>query len=343
MKTIHLHIGTFKTGTSSIQSFLCGNKDYLAENGFFVPSSQLIGHHELPLSLIKNKTTFRAPWPEFSGGLELWDKVKDEIEKSSCRDVVISSEAFCDLYNEHCRGNSEEIRMFIAEWFSDFNVKVYCYLRPLPTYSKSMYGENIKNSPLRISFLERLNNNIAEKSIHLYPSTYLGFFSEVFGRENIKLRCYDRRALYGNDVVLDFFQWIGLDVDVKKNKIEDKNLSIPENIWFLKRAFNESLFQDFSYNVSLSNSLISLNDYLQKSKSSDFDFALKEMSCEHKIISKDYNLNLGEIPSDTFDFSTKDEDIINMFLISLVSKVLKQNDEIARKLEEIDSFLGVNK
>lgn len=341
MKKIHLHIGTFKTGTSSIQDFLLNNKKMLGDAGYFVPSSQLTGHHEYPLSLIKTLTRFRAPWPEFSGGLELWDKLKSEINSSNKDNVIISSEIFCDLYNENCRGEEREIKSFIRQWFSCYDVYVYCYLRPLHSYSKSMYGENIKNSPLTIPISERIYKNIIDKSIHLYPSTYLEFFSSTFGRDKIRLRKYDRNSLYGGDAVFDFLQWIGCDLAPEAIDVGSKetNPSIPEEYWSIKRAFNEFMDSGFSENVNASNSLIGLIDYLKRTTEFDYEHAISEISCEHSFLKSHYDLDLGDVPEDAFKFDAGNISVSDMFIISQISRVFAQNKLINNKLDAIFELL----
>lgn len=58
--TFYLHIGTMKTGTSSIQDFLFVNRDILLKQGFLYPISiknicHLNDHNPLVNSLIKIK------------------------------------------------------------------------------------------------------------------------------------------------------------------------------------------------------------------------------------------------------------------------------------------------
>ena len=145
MKTVYLHIGTFKTGTSSIQNFVTSNRDELASLGYYVPTGQAMGHHELPISLIRDYSDFEAAWPKFEGdSAEIWSRALAEINATDCDKIIISAEGFCDLVNENCRDASEQMGRLVADYLADYRVVVVCYVRAILPYMRSMYGETIK-------------------------------------------------------------------------------------------------------------------------------------------------------------------------------------------------------
>lgn len=90
MKTIYLHIGIGKTGTSAIQQGLYNNRKKLYEAGFYFPVTGLaennVGHHRL--------ADFQADEPS-RAVLQLYDELKKEIIGSCCNNVIISSEQYC--------------------------------------------------------------------------------------------------------------------------------------------------------------------------------------------------------------------------------------------------------
>lgn len=84
MKTIYLHIGIGKTGTSAIQQGLYNNRKKLYEAGFYFPVTGLaennVGHHRL--------ADFQADEPS-RAVLQLYDELKKEIIGSCCNNVII--------------------------------------------------------------------------------------------------------------------------------------------------------------------------------------------------------------------------------------------------------------
>lgn len=51
-KTLYIHAGTHKTGTTAIQKFLSANRDLLAKNGYLYPGTDQ-GHHDVARELKK--------------------------------------------------------------------------------------------------------------------------------------------------------------------------------------------------------------------------------------------------------------------------------------------------
>jgi len=59
MKTVYLHIGLHKTGTSTIQFFLANNREKLAELGYLYPFKQVAHHNLAYLIGDKKNLTYR--------------------------------------------------------------------------------------------------------------------------------------------------------------------------------------------------------------------------------------------------------------------------------------------
>ena len=97
MKTIFLHVGTHKTGTTSIQHFLARNRYELQERGFSYPDIHMLedAHHCLGGQLING-----VGLSIFSGGEEFprdgkersgrWKDLKQYLEHSDYENIIIS-------------------------------------------------------------------------------------------------------------------------------------------------------------------------------------------------------------------------------------------------------------
>jgi len=133
MKSILIHIGTHKTGTTSIQQFLVRASDQLREDGILYPEAGRPddraphGHHTLAWSIQQRQGL---------ENLEGWEEVVCEIRRSSCPRILLSSEVF-----ETC--SVSEIRQ-IRSFFPDSKVRALGYLRRPFSYMVSMYKQHIR-------------------------------------------------------------------------------------------------------------------------------------------------------------------------------------------------------
>ncbi len=130
----YLHIGTHKTGTTSIQAFLAANQDRLARLGVLVPeagrpSPGSAGHHNVAWELrrdVRHDAGF--------GGL---DDVVHELRRSDAHTACLSSEDFELLYNV-----PDAIpRLREAIEAAGFTPRVVVALRPQAGYCERIYAE----------------------------------------------------------------------------------------------------------------------------------------------------------------------------------------------------------
>ena len=142
-KKLFLHIGTHKTGTTALQTFLMVNKQLLREHGVLMPVSGCIGpysgHHNIAWEL-NNDHRFQSDY----GTL---DDLCAEISESDCHTVVISSEDFESLYS------IPEALVTLKRRLNDVGcqVEVIIFFRELGGYITSLYAELLKHG-LDLSF-----------------------------------------------------------------------------------------------------------------------------------------------------------------------------------------------
>lgn len=356
-KKLFLHIGTFKTGTSAIQAFLCKNRRGLMRQGFFVPRCGLVGHHELPLSLIQEHTKWRASWPSFTGSRsELWGRALKDMEESHVPNLIISSEAFCDLANENVDESSQRrMGKYVQDSFNDFDVTVIVYLRRLDLYAKSMYGENVRNSPQTASLREASRSIAKSGSIHLQPSRYLDFFAGLFGKDSVTVRLYDRYSLVEGDVVRDFASLLGIDSKgVTFAGKEDIHRSLDEDLIFLKRLFNLAGNQGFHFNQEIAKLLLDVNRVCTSSSNEGLDASvLKAMRDEGRYVQDCYGIDLSPPGAEARGGAWRmaDEEVarersagqevsaVDGLLIALLGMSLRQNRGILNRLERMERDL----
>ena len=212
-QTCYLHVGTHKTGTTSLQAFLTANAQKLADAGVAVPhagrptrnfGAQNIGHHNLAWEAMGD-----ARYDPDNGTFA--DAVA-EIARLRKPTAILSAEGFEFLHARH--GALERWNEALAA--IDYRVKIVLYLRPQAEYAESLYAGLVRR-PIDCSFDQFLEQILTDGAFHFHSRTYqfdypvlVKSFGSVFGAENIIVRPY----LVGrspNFLYLDFLRTIGSD------------------------------------------------------------------------------------------------------------------------------------
>ncbi len=351
MKTVYLHIGTFKTGTSSIQNFIAHNREALRDLGYFVPSSQLMGHHELPISLIRDYSDFEGVWPSFEGNSEqIWGRLIEEIDSCTCDKVIISAEGFCDLANENCRDVSEHMGSLVGDYLGKYKVVVICYVRELVPYMRSMYGETIKITTRTLSFQEQVHRYAENNSIHLLPSTYLDFFEKLFGRDAMVVKKYSRDDLVGGDVVRDFVATVGLGdevdplLDLREPVLQNLNISLGAKQLDLKRAFNLAGIQGLEINRQVTDVINSCAALARGDTSDEVAQELSELiNAEQARLNDRYELNLAAPEQGIFSVDSEEaRDSDYLYLFALQGLSIKQGRDVMQSSEALTRLVQQN-
>ncbi|QXD16148.1 hypothetical protein GQ464_004135 [Rhodocaloribacter litoris] len=133
MKTVYLHIGTHKTGTTSLQHFFWRAAGTLARQGVLYPRTgrsarSLWSHHELSWSFHRRQA---AP-PE-----RLWKALQEEIEASPADRILLSSEHFSLLGPSYLRQ--------LAAHLKGYRLEVLLYLRAPKDFLQSLYGQYLRS------------------------------------------------------------------------------------------------------------------------------------------------------------------------------------------------------
>ncbi len=220
MAEIYLHIGTHKTGTTTLQYFLSSNREALAQQGILYPKSGLIeaqvysGSHKLGWCLLKKR-----------GESELtpWHDLKEEIRTSRLQKVIISTESFSLL--------SPDSILKVKEFLGGHQVYIIIYFRNYKDYFRSRYAQLIQdvgnqdkkrhdiNRPRTISFPKYINEN---QSVINYD-LLLRNWGEVFGYDALLIRCFDK-IIQDSTLVRDLSSILRIDkiseldsTDIRKN------------------------------------------------------------------------------------------------------------------------------
>jgi len=240
MKAV-IHIGTHKTGTTTIQHFMYKNRQALKTQGVLVPESRNDGkakrtaqHNNLCAAALipdMRKTLpifdlvgYRAYHHIFKCEEEinpknqskLWAKIRNNIETSSRKDdlVLFSAESFSYFTPEEV----EKLKQLMNSLFDD--VTIVLYLRRQPEYLVSHYGTHVvRGSTWNIFDYLKCPDNCSLLAYHKLVERW-----SIFGKDKLKIRIFDRQAFHENDLLSDFAATVGFDM-TGLERVEDANVS----------------------------------------------------------------------------------------------------------------------
>lgn len=193
MKTIILHIGRGKTGTTTLQNIFDGNRDYLMGCGVYYP----ISNHQ---SLAKSMLDAIPAWMSDTTGIDtIQEQMKGELLASKCDTVLISSENFTLI-------DPRNIRPYFQDVLGDCEFKIVFFARSQDELAESQYNQDVKHGTEFQNFLEYLDSGHLEE---MYYDELLAPWDAEFGSENIICRIYDASR---RTVVDEFFSSIDVPV-----------------------------------------------------------------------------------------------------------------------------------
>jgi hypothetical protein len=204
-----VHIGTEKTGTTSIQRFLFQNRKKLRAGGFhFLQSAGKTNNRALPayfvaenrfddfyrdegITTLEAKTEFRK---------QFLQKFEHEIGTlpKSVHTVVISSEHFHSRIRT--REEMDKVHAFLSTYFDD--IKIVCYLRDQSSTCASYYSTGLKSGN-PATFMEFFQRCIPENYYFNYFEM-LSNWERCFGFNALDVSLFSRKSFRNNNLLDDF-------------------------------------------------------------------------------------------------------------------------------------------
>ena len=96
VKTLYIHAGFPKSGTTALQAALRENQELLLAEGVLYPESPNNAHHKIVSGLLHRNVGWRfnqnVGWSERKRNSERWDKFVQTVSNSSAEKILISSE-----------------------------------------------------------------------------------------------------------------------------------------------------------------------------------------------------------------------------------------------------------
>jgi hypothetical protein len=220
-----LQIGTEKTGTTSLQSFLAANRGALAERGYLYPRFCGDLNHTGLAAFAMEADRPDALKAAFGGETpEAVPQMRDRLKKLAEAELTGGKTAiFC---SEHCHSRLVSpaevwrLRDFLAEFFDEIEVSVY--LRRQDRVALSLYSTMLKSGCTPAQVLP----DARPDSRYYNYDRFLALWEEVFGAEAIKVRLFEPELLVNRNVIDDFLAVWGLGGRGDFRSVPNENGSI---------------------------------------------------------------------------------------------------------------------
>ncbi len=223
MTRLVLHIGTEKTGTTSIQHFMSQNRQALLGQGVLYPhiGQRKDAHFDLvnalhPLDNNGKYMEFLAPVNDTS--LHLWDKLAQCIKAHPNKTIVLSAEHFSSRLREKALA-------FMRDFFKqqDIEPEIVIYLRPQADYIESSYSTEIKAGSPKV--FPKVMEQYQSQPLRYDYKKLIDLWSEFFGKKALKLIPYEKSSI-GDDIRLSFLGMLGVtdssSFDFSQEKLNEK-------------------------------------------------------------------------------------------------------------------------
>lgn len=235
MKTI-LHIGTGKTGTTSIQKCLHENREVLKKNRIlFTKSLGLTNNVDFPIYCLKtDKEIASSQYLSRNNIFTIEDKNKfDESVKSKLKielqqandiadTLVISSEHFSTTLRHQHQINH------LAELFQLNNLEVdqiIIYLRDQISYLFSDFSTRVSMG------IQTARRPHIPSELGIHPINYshtIKLWSNTFPNSKIIVKIFEKNDLLNGDVVVDFFSLLNVNIHTLNLSWKNENTSLSE-------------------------------------------------------------------------------------------------------------------
>jgi hypothetical protein len=220
-----LHLGSEKTGTSSIQKYFGQHRPALLREGFWYPRAftNPAGHVHIRLSTAAADGTLAKNAPMAGEFREEWEQVRAKPLKAA----VFSSEFFHSELRD--AASIARLRDFLSSTFDRFRLVYYARRQDqmlASMHSTAVQGGWTTNPDAR---------SVYETKGHYYFDHHAvcTLWASAFGRENLAVRVYERDKLLNGDIIDDFCRLIDLPLDAGRAKVASNESLSFETMWAL--------------------------------------------------------------------------------------------------------------
>jgi hypothetical protein len=217
-KQIYLHIGTTKTGTTTIQAFLEHNREVLKQKNFSIYVPEGLSGDRIATRLrtiddfiIESRQNNAE---HLNTSQQVWvNNLIERIKHTNTDNVILSEELF---WNAMCTPFSRKIfDKFIMELRRFAHITVIVYFRRQDLFLMSEYQNGLRNGRLKVSgndceqwltkYIKRADD-VSDYKTHLKP------IISLFGKGNVIVRPFEKEQFIDQSLLADFMHLTGLQM-----------------------------------------------------------------------------------------------------------------------------------
>ncbi|MEE4278089.1 MAG: hypothetical protein V2I82_06455 [Halieaceae bacterium] len=249
-----LHIGTEKTGTTTLQDWLYANRELLSEQGIYLCESTGTPNNRLLAAYCQPgfDDFFRA---RGIGDAEAKAEFFADFEASLAEELTAAAETHDTLLltSEHFSSRLKDadsvarLRRLLEPHVDSFTV--VCYLREQSELIRSLYTTALIDG--EIMAIEAYHREPAVDEVFFNYELMLGLWASVFGAQALSVGLFGRDTLVGGDVRHDFLarvlpQLEGVELD---HEVSERNQSIGRLQAILLRLVNSYMNRSSPENI----------------------------------------------------------------------------------------------
>lgn len=258
MKTLYLHIGTPKTGTTALQVFLRNNLERLASQNYYIPLDGLANNEHLALM------TSNENCNKIRGYLDKLTSKGEGAYILSCElfyTMPCCFDFFHEFYNYEQRDKNKAYKeeykeqykerkankvgflaRILPEYFDE--IKIVLYLRRQDLFLNSIYIQDVQ-----FFYSGEIDEYSEIFSFEIDYQKNVALWADNFGKEHIIIVPYEREAM-PRGIEGSFCDLIGIDIARLTKQTTEHNPTITEEIFQFKKDFNKAFLNaDFDLDV----------------------------------------------------------------------------------------------
>lgn len=238
-RTLYLHIGCEKTGTTSIQNVLADNRQALVKQGILYPELGKLKFAQLllpaalqPLDHPEKPRADYYPGNEVIDPDTVWNGFINWAKANADKDIIISAEHFSSRVKEK---GLAYLKAKLEHLSPVFDVKIIIYLRRQDKFMESSYSTIIKAGG-NIGFDSFFETHIQLRERYDF-SLLLNRWSSFFDKSSLVVKDYETEV-QKKGLLNSFFDITGIDDGALQLESENQNVSWPACVIELARLCN---------------------------------------------------------------------------------------------------------
>lgn len=354
MKTLYLHIGTSKTGTTTIQTYCGINREQLKSKGVLFP---IMPYHYDRITENRNGHFLYATI--YENGVRNKEKEKQVLKQEldyivDCfkdyDNVLLSEESIWWATATRRKGLWKYLQEHSQQ--NHYQVKIIVYLRRQDQFMMSRYNQIIKTDTGGGTqrFYEYFKDMNGKYKCVMNYRQRLDYMAKFFPKENIVVKRFDRSYFYNGDLNADFLHILGVEIDDTFAELpKDENLGISVQSGELKRVLNRLGTMTFAENQKLLQMLNECEELLPKREVSimtteHIEKFMKKFIDDNESIAVDYigdgkpmfDYNYKKKPVWSYEDKNYHEEVI-LFFAKAIDSVYKENIQLKKENERLNN------